>query len=285
MIEISTGYTKFSLTSAPKIVFDSAKLMYDDNTISDNNPIDFEISLKPGSFLRRWYRPTINFFLGQQSPFKPLPLAHAYPFLEWGMNWCIASHCHTDLILHSAVLEKNGKAILFPAPPGSGKSTLTAYLMLKGWRLLSDEMAIIDLKTLSVKPSIRPICLKNDSIELIKKQFDNTIFTSTFTDTHKGDVAHLKPSILSQQNAKTQADIVAVVYPGFTHGNDLDIFQLNKADCLFEFAKNAFNFDVIGNSAFEALKSLVEKIDCYEIKHNNLADVESFLMDEIIKYG
>jgi predicted NACHT family NTPase len=32
------------------------------------------------------------------------------------------------VIIHSAILGKGNKAILFPAPPGSGKSTLTAYL-------------------------------------------------------------------------------------------------------------------------------------------------------------
>jgi predicted ATPase len=30
--------------------------------------------------------------------------------------------------------------VILPAPPGSGKSTLCAALVTRGWRLLSDEL-------------------------------------------------------------------------------------------------------------------------------------------------
>ena len=53
-------------------------------------------------------------------------------------------HAHQYLIIHAAVVEKNGLAAILPAPPGSGKGTLTAGSVLSGWRLLSDELTLID---------------------------------------------------------------------------------------------------------------------------------------------
>jgi len=79
--------------------------------------------------LRRVIKPHVMFEVNQYKPFMPLPAEHAFALLEWGMNWCIAAHEFTRLILHSAVLVKNNKAIVFPAMPGSGKSTLTAFLV------------------------------------------------------------------------------------------------------------------------------------------------------------
>ncbi|HEY9145854.1 MAG TPA: HprK-related kinase A, partial [Thiobacillus sp.] len=121
---------------------------------------DFHVELNPPSRLRRWFRPQVNFSFDGAQPFKPLPLDQAYPMLEWGLNWCVSMHAHHYLIIHAAVVEKNGLAAILPAPPGSGKSTLTAGLVLSGWRLLSDELTLIDRKTGLLHALPRPVSLK-----------------------------------------------------------------------------------------------------------------------------
>jgi len=100
---------------------------------------DFHLRLSRPRNLRRFYRPQVRFLIDGSSPFAPFPADHAFPLFEWGLNWSVASHSHQFLMLHSAVVEKNGKAVLLPAWPGSGKSTLAAALVYRGWRLLSDE--------------------------------------------------------------------------------------------------------------------------------------------------
>ena len=64
-----------------------------------------------------------------RKPFWPLPAAHMLPALEWGINWCIATRSNHLLMLHSAVVERGGAAILFPAWSGHGKSTLCTALV------------------------------------------------------------------------------------------------------------------------------------------------------------
>jgi hypothetical protein len=51
------------------------------------------------------------------------------------------------------VLERGGRALLLPAPSGSGKSTLCAGLAFNGWRLLSDELALLDPCRLGHRPA------------------------------------------------------------------------------------------------------------------------------------
>ena len=48
-----------------------------------------------------------------------------------------------DLLLLHAGVERDGLALICP-PSWSGKSTLTAALSLRGWRLLSDEFGAFD---------------------------------------------------------------------------------------------------------------------------------------------
>lgn len=47
------------------------------------------------------------------------------------------------LVLHAAVLEKNGRIIAFSGGPGSGKSTLSGLLLNSGARVLTDNIATV----------------------------------------------------------------------------------------------------------------------------------------------
>ena len=54
--------------------------------------------------------------------------------------------------------------------PGSGKSTLAAGLVYRGgWRLLSDELALLSLGDGAVSALPKPISLKNESIAIMKR--------------------------------------------------------------------------------------------------------------------
>jgi HprK-related kinase A len=105
-----------------------------------------------------------SFSIDDEIPFTPLPFDEAVAMLEWCLNWCIESRAHQYLIIHAAIVEKHGSACVLPAPPASGKSTLTAGLASRGWRLLSDELTLIDPMSGFAVPIARPIGLKNESI-------------------------------------------------------------------------------------------------------------------------
>src|SRR5262249_11483556 len=72
--------------------------------------------------------------LDDGSPFSDYEPGEGLPYLEWGINWCIATRCHFFLMLHAAVLARDGQALIMPGLPGAGKSTLCTYLAHNGWR-------------------------------------------------------------------------------------------------------------------------------------------------------
>lgn len=153
--------------------------------VKDDSYADFHVRIDMPVNIRRWLKPQVFFYLDEIIPFKPLPFNQAYPMLEWGLNWCIANHAHQYLIIHAAVVEKYGKAIIFPAQPGSGKSTLSAALVSRGWRLLSDELALLSLSQQLLVPLARPINLKNESIDIIKKFNPDSQLSGRYDDTNK----------------------------------------------------------------------------------------------------
>ena len=230
---------------------------------------DFHVSVR--SEMRLFKRVCVFEMDGFQ-PFTPLAYGEAFAYLEWGMNWCVTSHCHNWLTIHSAVLEKNGRAVILPAPPGSGKSTLCAALMLHGWRLLSDEMALLDPATGLVTPAPRPVSLKNESIEVIRKRAPGVSFGPLAHDTLKGNVSHMQVSGSSLAQAHVPALPAWVVFPKFKLGAPLTVAARPKAQALVELTSNSFNQHVHGRAGFEALAQLVERCGCHDLTYQSLDD-------------
>ncbi len=233
---------------------------------------DFSVSIRRPSGLRRYWSPQVTFGLDGQEPFNPLPGDQGFPLLEWGLNWCVYGMCHQFLILHAAVLEKNGRALILPAPSGSGKSTLCAALLFHGWRLLSDELALICPKTGALVPNPRPVSLKNASIDVISRLEPNLQFGSRIEETTKGVVAHFAAPTASVGLAHQRAVPGWVVFPKYRAGSATCLYSLEKARALMQLAENAFNYDIFGREGFEMLASLVDRSGCYSFEYSSLPE-------------
>jgi hypothetical protein len=270
-LTIAVGPFSFLIQSDSVLVADGLHLLYADYPVYEGDFIDFHINLS-SPFFRKYVHPQIDFFYEGFRPFRSLPKSHAFPLLEWGMNWCISTQVQHYLLLHSAVLEKNGCVVVMPAPPGSGKSTLCAALTYNGWRLLSDELGIIDLKTLDVIPLGKPISLKNNSIDLIKSYCSDAVMSPPVADTSKGTVAHLKVPRSAVERLKDTARPGAIVFPRYTPAHPSILTTKTKPSTVFYLAQNSFNYMLLGKSGFDALTSFVDKSACYSYEYSNLSD-------------
>lgn len=233
---------------------------------------DFHVEINSPGWLRSVVRPQATFSFDGHLPFKPLPRVQAYPMLEWGLNWCVSMHAHQFLIVHAAVLEKNGGAVILPAPPGSGKSTLAAALCLSGWRLLSDELTLIDRQSAQIYPLPRPVSLKNASIPLIKAFSSEAFVNTPCHDTLKGTVAHLRPPRESVRRQHEPAPAAWVIFPKWEAGAATDLTPRSRAQTFMHLADNAFNYSHLGLSGFEVGTRLVQGCDCYDFRYSDLAE-------------
>ena len=246
--------------------------LYRDYEISSEDPgfADFHIRVRRPWNLRRWLTPQVVFEVEGERPFHPFPAAQAMPMLEWGMNWCVSNFTNHLLVLHSAVLERDGRAVLMPAPPTHGKSTLCAALVARGWRLLSDELALIDLETGLIHPFTRPISLKNQSIEVIRSFAPEADVTEPVRDTVKGDIAYFRPPQDSVARSREPAVPGYVVFPRYRKGAATRFAPLHRAEAFRQLAEQAFNYYVLGRHAFEAIAGLVDRCECFSFEYDKL---------------
>ncbi len=235
-------------------------LLYADYSLAEQNGFaDFHVSLVRPRNLRRWFKPQVLFLSDGVPPFKPLPLDQAFPMFEWGLNWCVSSHAHRYLIIHAAVVEKGGYAAILPAPAGSGKSTLCAALVNRGWRLLSDELTMVRISDGKIMPLPRPISLKNQSIVVIKDYVPDAILSRKVLDTMKGTVAHMKAPTDSIACAAKAVSPAWIIFPKYQAGATARLEAISQSRAFMQVADNAFNYSLLGSKGFEVLAGVIDK--------------------------
>ncbi|NMG28757.1 HprK-related kinase A [Aromatoleum evansii] len=231
--------------------------------------IDFDIRITHGAGWRRWVRPQARFLLDHTEPFLPLPASQAAPLFEWGLNWCLASRPLGYLVMHAAVVARDGDAIVMPGSPGAGKSTLCAALtFIDQWRLLSDELAILAPECGSLQPNPRPISLKNDSIDIVAR-FPGARLGQRYADTRKGTISHAAPPAASRAAAAQQARCRWVIFPRFAPGADPHCEEIGRAEAFARIAEQSFNRDRMGETGFHALCAMLDTARCFEIGYDS----------------
>lgn len=271
-LRLRTGPVLNHIRSPLEAVARGIALHYAAHPVEDEGFADFHVSVERPIGLRRWWRPQVLFKIDGASPFTPLPGDQGFPILEWGLNWCLTGLYHRFLTLHAAVLERHGRALVLPAPSGSGKSTLCAALALSGWRLLSDELALIDPATGLIHPLPRPVSLKNASIEIVRRFAPSARFGPPVHETVKGTVVHMSPPAQGVARAAEPARPGWIVLPRWADGQPARLQPLPKAQALMRLIENAFNYNVHGLAGFERLARMVDDSACHHFSYTRLEE-------------
>lgn len=270
---LKTGPFVFRLRSPHALVAQNLQRLYGLHAALPSDVLaDFDLGILDGAAWRRGFRRQARFVFDGRSVFEPLPAAHAFALLEWSMNWCISSHAHQFLIIHAAVLARGDRALVLPAPPGSGKSTLCAALMHNGWRLLSDELTLIDMGDGQVWPLCRPVSLKNASIEVIRQFAPQAVFGGVTRDTTKGDVIHMAVPAEQLAQVDMPARIHWIVYPRYEAGATTALVPRPRPSAVVDLARNTFNFHLQGVAGFDRLCAVVQASDCFDFRYSRLPE-------------
>jgi HprK-related kinase A len=244
--------------------------LYGDFPLADPGEfVDYDVAILCRGLLRR-IRGEAEFLFDKKSPFDTIPIRQAYAFLEWAMNWCVSLHSNEYLKLHAAAVACGDIAIIMPGVPGAGKSTLSAALGLSGWRILSDEHAMIKPYTTQIVPLCRPVSLKNESIEAIKSFSSNAIFGPVSKETHKGVVVHMKADLHPDSHDKNSLQARVMIFPRYTRDEPQRLSPRRRTESFILAAYHSFNYSLLCEAGFDAMKTLIENVDCYDLVYHDL---------------
>ena len=238
----------------------------------DDSFADIQVRIVRKRSIRNWLQPEAQIWVYDNVHSPVFPQETTLPFLEWGINWCVATRAHHYLLLHTGVVEKNGQTVLLPASPGSGKSTLCTALIHRGWRLLSDEFGLVRPADLAIVPFPRLIPLKNESIAVIRAFVPDAVLGPEFPKTRKGTISHLRPPAESIARAGEIGRAAWIVCPQFQAGAETLLLPLSRTEAFIKLSRNSFNYARIGLRGFETVGRLVESCSSYSLKYSDLEE-------------
>jgi HprK-related kinase A len=174
------------------------------------------------------------------------------------------------LTLHAGVLERGGRALVMPGQSGSGKSTLTAALAHQGWRLLSDELALIRLDDGALLPLVRPISLKNASIDLIATRVGGAAVGRRHEGTVKGTIAYCRPPRGAVERGEEPAPCGWIVFPRYDADRPTAITPMDKIVAFGSAFGQSGNYRALGRPAFDVLTDLIDRCPAFALTFKDL---------------
>lgn len=269
-LRIRVGPYVYAIQSPLPVVHQGLRVLYRDFALADDDGYaDYHVGLRSVGPLNRLRR-QLDFTLDGQRPFGQIAYEHAYAFLEWGMNWCVSIYANEYLKLHAAVVAKNGVAVIMPGLPGAGKSTLCAALALSGWRVLSDEHALVPLGSSNVAPLYRPVSLKNESIQVISKFRPDAVLGPETRETHKGVVAHLKADLDPGTYDIAPLPARLILFPQYVAGETAQVIPKTCAESFIFAAHHSFNYSLLSAAGFETMTTLLDAVRCCDLRYGDL---------------
>jgi len=256
-LNIQIGPVAFRIGSAWKAPLDALAALYAAYPKPADGLADFTVRLEPEKPWRRWLRPSVairgDYILPDAAP---LSLAHGLLAAEMGMNLQMALGQKNYLLLHAATVEKDGRAVILTGESGAGKSTLAALLGERGWRLMGDEFALLDMTTDALMPFPRAVSLKNGAIRVMEAEVAADRFGPRLEDTPKGAIRHMRPNAMALDRMGEAAAPCLILFPRF--GPGADVRGVGKAEVFMRLTQASTNYVSLGRRGFDALTRLVE---------------------------
>ena len=267
-LSLQIGPASFRIASAWREPVEQLERLYAAYPKPESGIADFTVRLEPARPWRRWVRPSVAIGGDYMLPdAAPLPLAQGLLAAEMGMNLQMALGWRRHALLHASCVERDGRALVMTGASGSGKSTLAAMLGERGWRLMGDEFALLDLATGDVFAFPRLISLKNGAIGVMEGEAKPVRFGPLMQATPKGDIRHLVPRPEAVARMSEGAMPALLLFPRF--GHEAAVRSVGKSESFVRLTQASTNYVALGEAGFAALSRFVDEVPAQAIDYGS----------------
>lgn len=181
-----------------------------------------------------------------------------------------------DIAFHAAMVVRNDRGLMLCAPRESGKSTLAAYLISRGFELVSDEPALLDLDTCSVSSLCLPMSMKEGSWIALRQHWPHLGSGPVHVRSDGIRICLFHPP--AEAVSTRPAPLTNIIFPEYnpsvgSHMEPLSplatLNHLNDGGMIL-----AKHFD---RDAFEALLRLVCLVPAFKIRYSSLEEADRMI--------
>lgn len=240
---------------------------------------DIAINIRPPSVFRKYVRRQVIPDPGFQVPAVPLPSQMSPLAFEMGVNLVVALKCCRLVTFHAGVVANDKGAILVSAGSGGGKSTLVSALMLEGYRLFSDEFALLGMEKPLLSSYPRPVSLKNESIDIVRELTGDEWISPVLSGTPKGKIAYRRARQDDIANVDGDAKTKLILFPSFNTSGEHYASRISSSEAMMRLIPSSTNYHLLGEAAYLSLSKMVEGAEAYEISYGSTEESLTIVRD------
>jgi len=187
-----------------------------------------------------------------------------------GALWQSAVNAHDFLFyIHAGVVGTGNSCVLLPAAPGSGKSSLTAALVHKGFRFLSDEVALIERGSFRVPPMPMALCVKSSGFHVIARYHPEIGTLKTHERMDGKVVRYVPPPSATIQHSS--ALVSHIVFPRYDKDAICELKPIARSDALGRLMVECLALrQRLTPENIAELVGWIAQIDCYALTFSSL---------------
>lgn len=158
--------------------------------------------------------------------------------LMWHVNQqAVASAAADHVVVHAAAAVRDHESLLLPAPMESGKTTLVAGLVARGWGYLTDEAAAIALDSGLVRCYGKPLSLDPGTHSLFPALCPAASPASLRTGQWQVPASAIRPDAVAEP-----APVGAVIFPRYVPAARTELRPVSRGEALARLADCAFTW-------------------------------------------
>jgi len=268
----------------------TVKIQFEDTCLcvrSKNEPLCGHLRHLYGAFAppRRDVRPTIELVVrsvgegweldkGGQAVFRTQSWDELLSHVEWTINTTAVESLRRFYQIHASAVSKEGRAIICPASPGSGKTTFCFWMVLRGYRYLSDEIVLLDPDTRQLAPFPKSLSIKEGTYSLMRSlrpELDLDRFRGAFLGT---PIWYVPPSALGSGVVSPVSTPSVFLFVRYDPSRRSALEPIGKGEAVLRTVRESFNFLQHREGAIEALTEIIDRCPCHELIVNDLSEAE-----------
>jgi len=193
---------------------------------------------------------------------------------EWllgRVGYHLADRSRGGVLFHAAALYYQGRGLILPGRTGAGKSTLTCWLLSRGFGYMSDEFAFLPTGDLNLVAFPRPLNIKRTAIEHIRPLLripDRGLALEGSSSTV------ISSECLSSARVQSQIRLGLVVLPRFQSGIDYSFESVDLGQAGLELMESVLNLRNLARHGLPEIAHLIRSVPVYRLSYGSFYQLE-----------
>lgn len=175
------------------------------------------------------------------------------------------------LALHAGAVASSAGCLLLPATGGSGKTTLTAGLLHRGWDYLSNDIVLLQHGSLDAVAVPDSLCIKEGAWEVLAPLFPELRDLPVHQRFDGTRLRYLVPPAFGGRNASGGVPVRWIVFPRYRRGAATALRPLSTADGLCRLMMHCCGLPgLLEQADIRRLIPWLSGIPCFEMELSDL---------------